>query len=98
MGGGVSGFMVIFADPNPTNPCKAAATDKANTLIFLELSTANTHKHPNMAHLLTKIKNKNSNDNDYQLSYYERFGHKLQCLSKIYFTKISCQLIEKVIL
>ena len=39
MGGGVSGFMVIFANPNPTNPCKAAATDKANTLIFLELST-----------------------------------------------------------
>ena len=56
MGGMVSGFMVIFANPNPTNPCKAAATDKANTLIFLELSTTNTHKHPNMAHLLTKLK------------------------------------------
>ncbi|OAU99248.1 hypothetical protein AO382_2091 [Moraxella catarrhalis] len=40
-------------------------------------------------------KNKNSNDNDYQLAYYERFGYKLQCFSKIYFTKISCQLIEK---
>lgn len=52
-----------------------------------------------MVYLLTKIKNKNSNDNDYQLSYYERFGYKLQSFSKIYFTKIGDHLmIQKVIL
>lgn len=52
-----------------------------------------------MVYLLTKIKNKNINDNDYQLAYYERFGYKLQSFSKIYFTKISCRLmIQKVIL
>ena len=38
-GGGVIGFMVIFANPKPTNPCKTAAIEIANTLIFLELST-----------------------------------------------------------
>ena len=46
-----------------------------------------------MVYLLTKIKKKNSNDNDYQLSYYERFSYKLQSFSKIYFTKIGDHLM-----
>ncbi len=37
--GGLMGLACICATPSPAAPCNTAATDHANTLVLLELST-----------------------------------------------------------